>query len=135
MSQEVFYILNIQDRIKAIDDEYSESEIFLEYGLPSLMLYEPIPYKNLIVDINIERDKYKITEDRMKFIPLYKQVYFAQRKKLKAILAKIENRTTVIFPEPTREEMISLWGILGNMMIQFRTLKTYIVMQQPASGE
>lgn len=66
------------------------------------MLYEPTPYKNLIVDINIERDKYKITEDRMKFIPLYKQVYFAQRKKLKAILAKIENRTTVIFPEPTK---------------------------------
>lgn len=102
--------MNIQDRIKGIDDEYSDSEIFLEYGLPSLMLYEPMPYKNLIVDIDIERDKYKITEDRMKFIPLYKQVYFAQRKKLKAILAKIENRTTVIFPEPTREEMISLWG-------------------------
>lgn len=43
MSQEVFCILNIQDRIKAIDVEYSESEIFLEYGLPSLMLYEPVP--------------------------------------------------------------------------------------------
>lgn len=50
--------MNIRDRIKAIDDEYSESEIYLEYGLPSLMLYEPTPYKNLIVDINIERDKY-----------------------------------------------------------------------------
>ena len=45
--------MNIRDRIKAIDDEYSESEIYLEYGLPSLMLYEPTPYKNLIVDINI----------------------------------------------------------------------------------
>lgn len=56
------YILNIRDRIKAIDDEYSESEIYLEYGLPSLMLYEPTPYKNLIVDINIERDKYTATE-------------------------------------------------------------------------
>ena len=39
--------MNIRDRIKAIDDEYSESEIYLEYGLPSLMLYEPTPYKNL----------------------------------------------------------------------------------------
>lgn len=65
--------MNIRDRIKAIDDEYSESEIYLEYGLPSLMLYEPTPYKNLIVDINIERDKYTATEDRMKFISLYKQ--------------------------------------------------------------
>ena len=46
----------------------------------------------------------------MKFIPLYKQVYFVQRKKLKAILAKIENRITVIFPEPTREEMIRFLG-------------------------
>ena len=64
--------MNIRDRIKAIDDEYSESEIYLEYGLPSLMLYEPTPYKNLIVDINIERDKYTATEDRMKFISLYK---------------------------------------------------------------
>lgn len=80
--------MNIRDRIKAIDDEYSESEIFLEYGLTSLMLYEPMPYKNLIVDINIERDKYKITEDRMKFIPLYKQVYFAQRKKIKSDFSK-----------------------------------------------
>ena len=102
--------MNIRDRIKAIDDEYSESEIYLEYGLPSLMLYEPTPYKNLIVDINIERDKYTATEDRMKFISLYKQVYLAQRKKLKAILAGIEDRSIVIFPEPMKEEMIGFWG-------------------------
>ena len=102
--------MNIRDRIKAIDDEYSESEIYLEYGLPSLMLYEPTPYKNLIVDINIERDKYTATEDRMKFISLYKQVYLAQRKKLKAILAGIEARTIAIFPEPMKEEMIGFWG-------------------------
>lgn len=98
--------MNIRDRIKAIDDEYSESEIYLKHGLLSLMLYEPTEYINLIVDINIERDKYTDTEYRMKFIPLYKQVYFAQRKKLKTILTGIEDRTIVIFPEPTKEEMI-----------------------------
>lgn len=103
-------MLNIRDRIKSIDEEYSESEIYLEYGLLSLRLYEPTPYKNLIVDINIERDKYTATEDRMKFISLYKQVYFAQRKKLKAILGGIEDRTIVIFPEPTKKEMIDFWG-------------------------
>lgn len=102
--------MNIKDRIKAVDAEYSESEIFLKYGLHSLMFYELIQYKNLIVDINIERDKYTSTEDRLKFITLYKQVYLAQRKKLKAILAKIEDRTIVIFPEPTRAEMIKVWG-------------------------
>lgn len=68
-----FHIFNIWDRIKAIDDEYSESEIFLKYGLPSLMLYEP-----------------------------------------------------------TRKEMISLWG---DMMIRFQTPKTSIAMQQRVSGE
>lgn len=102
--------MNIRDRIKEIYDEYSENEIYLKYGLPSLMLYEPTPYKNLIGDINIERDKYTATEDRKKFIPLYKKVYFAQRKKLKAILAGIEDRTIVIFPEPTKEEMIAFLG-------------------------
>lgn len=86
-------ILNIRDRIKAIDDEYSENEIFLEHGLLSLMLYEPIQYKKLIVDINIERDKCTATEDRKRFIYLYKQVYFAQRKKLKAIWSLYEHIT------------------------------------------
>lgn len=102
--------MNIRDRIKAIDDEYSENEIFLEHGLLSLMLYESIQYKKLIVDINIERDKCTATEDRKRFIYLYKQVYFAQRKKLKAILAGIEDRTAVIFPEPSKKDMIRLWG-------------------------
>ena len=120
--------MNIRDRIKAIDDEYSESEIYLEYGLPSLMLYEPTPYKNLIVDINIERDKYTATEDRMKFISLYKQVYLAQRKKLKAILAGIEARTIAIFPEPMKEEMIGFWVIPDDMMIRFRMSKTFTAM-------
>ena len=102
--------MNIRDRIKAINDEYSENEIFLEYGLLSLRLYEPIPYKTLIADINIERNKYTATKDRMKFISLYKQVYFAQRKKLRAILAGIEDGTMTISPEPTREEMIGFCG-------------------------
>lgn len=102
--------MNIKDRIKEIDDENSESDIFLKYGLHSLMFYELIQYKNLIVDINIERDKYTSTGDRLKFITLYKQVYLAQRKKLKAILARIEDRTIVILPEATREEMIKVWG-------------------------
>lgn len=102
--------MNIKDRIKMIDEEYSESEIFLKYGLHSLMFYELIQYKNLIVYLNIECDKCTSTEDRLKFISLYKQVYLAQRKKLKAILAKIKDRTIEIFPEPTSEEMIRLWG-------------------------
>lgn len=98
------------DSIKLVNEEYSESEIFLKNGLPSLMLYEPTSYKQLIVDINIERDKYTDTEDRMKFISLYKQVYFEQRKKLKTILARIEERNIVIFPKPSREEMMGFWG-------------------------
>lgn len=77
------HILNIKDRIKKIDNEYSENEIYLEHGMQSLIFFYDLSlYNSLIVDINIERDKYDDTENRMKFISLYKQVYFAQRKKL-----------------------------------------------------
>ncbi len=101
------HILNIKDRIKKIDNEYSENEIYLEHGMQSLIFFYDLSlYNSLIVDINIERDKYDDTENRMKFISLYKQVYFAQRKKLITILKKIEDRTIVIFPEPNKEEII-----------------------------
>lgn len=99
------------------------------------MFYELIQYKNLIVYLNIECDKCTSTEDRLKFISLYKQVYLAQRKKLKAILAKIKDRTIEIFPEPTSEEMISFGVTLGVMMIRFQAQKICIVMQQHALGE
>lgn len=102
----MLFLLNMIEKIRQADSEYSEDDIFLKYGLPSLMLYEPIKYKNLIFEINIERDKYTTTLDRMRFISLYKQVYLAQRKKLRKILERIENRTIRIFPEPTRDDII-----------------------------
>lgn len=99
-------MLNISDKIRNINSEYLEDEIILEYGLLSLMLYEPTMYMNLIDEINIERDKYIGTSDRMQFILLYKKVFLAQKRKLKKLLDNIENRTIRITPEPTKDEFI-----------------------------
>lgn len=99
-------MINIEKRIKEIDEEFSETELFLEYGILSLAFYEPILYKKLIVEINNERDKYKQTQQRESFIPIYKKVYLAQRTKMKRILAKIIDRTINIYPEPTPDEMV-----------------------------
>lgn len=33
------HILNIKDRIKKIDNEYSENEIYLEHGMQSLIFF------------------------------------------------------------------------------------------------
>ena len=82
-------MINVDDELLRIDNEYSETEIFLEYGVVSLMFYEPAPYIKLIVAINNERDKYNILQERVQFIPLYIKVYLAQRRKLKNILEKI----------------------------------------------
>lgn len=98
-------MINVDDELLRIDNEYSETEIFLKYGVVSLMFYEPTPYTKLIVAINNERDKYNGLQERERFIPLYRKVYLAQRRKLKNILDKVKNRTIVIEPEPTPYEM------------------------------
>ena len=98
-------MINVDDELLCIDNEYSEKEIFLEYGVASLMFYNPTPYTKLIVAINNERDKYDRLQERKHFIPLYRKVYLAQRKKLMKILEEIKQRTIVIEPEPTPYEM------------------------------
>ena len=50
-------MINGDDELLCIDNEYSEKEIFLEYSVVSLMFYDPTPYTKLIVAINNERDK------------------------------------------------------------------------------
>ena len=57
-------MINGDDELLCIDDEYSEKEIFLEYGVVSLMFYDPTPYTKLIVAINNERDKYDGVQER-----------------------------------------------------------------------
>lgn len=64
-------MINVDDELLHIDNEYSETEIFLKYGVVSLMFYEPTPYIKLIVAINNERDKYNDLQEREHFIPLY----------------------------------------------------------------
>ena len=54
-------MINVDDELLRIDNEYSETEIFLKYGVVSLMFYEPTPYTKLIVAINNERDKYGLS--------------------------------------------------------------------------
>ena len=63
-------MINVDDELLCIDDEYSEKEIFLDYGVVSLMFYDPTPYTKLIVAINNERDKYDGVQERKHFIPL-----------------------------------------------------------------
>lgn len=101
-----YILLDIEARIKKVDNEISETELFLEHGIISLAFYEPILYNKLLVEINNEREKFESTRQRKAFIPIYKKVFLAQRKKMKRILANVINRTIRINPEPTRDEMI-----------------------------
>ena len=48
-------MINVDDELLHIDNEYSETEIFLKYGVVSLMFYEPTPYIKLIVAISVIR--------------------------------------------------------------------------------
>lgn len=98
-------ITNIDNELRSIENNFSTEEIFLEHGIVSLMFYEPKEYNQLIVKLNIEREKHSSTQERLAFIPLYKKVYFAQRKKLMRILDGVKSRSIKIIPEPTREDM------------------------------
>lgn len=98
-------ITNINDELRTIEENFSVEEIYLKYGIASLMYYEAQDFQQLIVKINVERDKYSDTQDRLIFILLYRKVYLAQRKKLLELYDAVKNRTTKIIPEPTREEM------------------------------
>ena len=60
-------MINVDDELLCIDDEYSENEIFLDM-VCSLMFYDPTPYTKLIVAINNERDKYDGVQERKHFI-------------------------------------------------------------------
>lgn len=98
-------MINIEKRLKEINNTISDSELFLEYGLVSLAFFELKEYVGLVCEINQLRDNTKETVQRSTFIPLYKKVFSAQRQKLNAILLNIKNRTIDIFPIPTEEEM------------------------------
>lgn len=98
-------ITRINNELKAIEENFSIEELFLKHGIISLMFYEPLEFQQLIIKINMERDKHSDTQSRIMFIPLYKKVYLAQRKKLLELFDAVKNRTTKIIPEPTREEM------------------------------
>ena len=98
-------ITRINDELKAIEENFSIEELFLKHGIISLMFYEPLEFQQLIIKINMERDKHSDTQSRLMFIPLYKKVYLAQRKKLLELFDAVKNRTIKIIPEPTREEM------------------------------
>lgn len=98
-------ITRINNELKAIEENFSIEELFLKHGIISLMFYEPLEFQQLIIKINMERDKHSDTQSRLMFIPLYKKVYLAQRKKLLELFDAVKNRTTKIIPEPTREEM------------------------------
>lgn len=99
-------MINLDEELMRIDNEYSETEMFLEYGIVSLMFYEPVMYKKLIADVFEEQQQYETTQDRERYVAIFKKVYLAQRKKLTAILENIRNRTMVIEPEPTPDEMV-----------------------------
>ena len=97
--------MDIENKLQEIDNVVSNKKLFLKYGLLSLAFFEIREYRDLICEINRERDTKKETYQREAFIPLYKKVFWAQRKKLNSILANIKNRTIDIEPIPTEEQM------------------------------
>lgn len=98
-------MIDIKKRLEEINNAVSDSELFLEYGLLSLAFFELKEYMNLVCEINQFRDNIKETAQRFNLIPLYKKVFLSKGKKLNAILSNIKNKTLVIFPIPTKEEM------------------------------
>ena len=88
-------MINVEVELGGNKTNESAKKNFLEYGVVSLMFYDPTPYTKLIVAINNERDKYDGLQERKHFIPLYRKVYLAQRKKLMKILEEIKQRTIV----------------------------------------
>ena len=98
-------VANIENELRKIDNTVSNSKLFLEDGLLSLVFFDIREYIDLICEINKERDTKKETYQREAFIPLYKKVFLAQRKKLNSILTNIKNRTIDIEPIPTEEQM------------------------------
>ena len=89
-------ITRINNELKAIEENFSIEELFLKHGIISLMFYEPLEFQQLIIKINMERDKHSDTQSRLMFITLYKKVYLAQRKKLLELFDAVKNRTTKI---------------------------------------
>ena len=75
-------MINVDNELLCIDNEYSEKEIFLEYGVVSLMFYDPTPYTKLIVAINNERDKYDGLQERKHFIHSYEEGISCSTKKI-----------------------------------------------------
>lgn len=97
--------MNIENKLQEIDNAVSDKKLFLKYGLLSLAFFEITEYIELICEINRERNTKRETCQREIFIPLYKKVFLAQRKKLYLILENIKHRTIDIEPIPTEEQM------------------------------
>lgn len=98
-------MIDVEIRLQKINNTVSDNELFLKYGLLSLAFFEIKEYIDLVCEINRYRDTIKETVQRATLIPYYKKVFLAQRKKINAILSNIKNKTIVISPIPTEEEM------------------------------
>jgi hypothetical protein len=73
-------MIDVEVRLQEINNIVSDNELFLEYGLLSLAFFEIKEYIDLVCEINRLRDTVKGTNQRTAYIPLYKKVFFAQRK-------------------------------------------------------
>lgn len=104
---------NIIKELHKIEKSIPEDYLFLEYGIITLGFFEFNEYNSLIRKLHDKREKMKLSSQRETLIPIYKKVFYSQKKKLRAILKNITNNQIVIEPDISKEEMMKNPVILG----------------------
>lgn len=98
-------MIDVKQRLAEIDGSVLENKIYLKYGLLSLSMYEIEEYVDLVCELNCLREQEKELDKRKAFIPLYKKVFWAQKRKLEKMLKNLQNRELDIVPMATESEM------------------------------
>ncbi|MGG7213571.1 hypothetical protein ACQPUY_08120 [Clostridium nigeriense] len=89
----------IEDDIRKIEEEISETKIILPYGVMSITLFDLEQYEKIIVNINREREKNQNLEFRKSLIKKYKFVFLSKKRKLNKILNNLKNNKVEFVPK------------------------------------
>ncbi|MZI82598.1 hypothetical protein GT646_17295, partial [Clostridium butyricum] len=89
----------IEDDIRQIEKEISETKIILRYGAMSISLFDLEQYEKVVVKINKEREKNQNLEFRKSLIRKYKLVFLSKKRKLNKILNNLKNNKVEFVPK------------------------------------
>ncbi len=92
-------VKKIEDDIRQIEKEISETKIILRYGAMSISLFDLEQYEKVVVKINKEREKNQNLEFRKSLIRKYKLVFLSKKRKLNKILNNLKNNKVEFVPK------------------------------------